>query len=68
MNQELNFDVGLHQEKIIVFCDSQGATYLTKDQVFHDKTKHINVRYHFICAKKRIEVKKIGTVSNPADM
>ncbi|GJS16673.1 retrotransposon protein, putative, ty1-copia subclass, partial [Tanacetum coccineum] len=31
-----------------IFCDSQSAIYLTKDQMFHERTKHIDVRYHFI--------------------
>ena len=38
-----------------------------KGSVFHDKTKHIDVRYHFFRTKKRIEVKKIGTTDNPVD-
>jgi len=41
-------DIGLLQEKAIVFCDSQSAICLSKDHVFHDKMKHIDVRYHFI--------------------
>ena len=32
-----------------LFCNSQSAIFLTKDQMFHEKTKHIDVRYHF-CA------------------
>ena len=31
-----------------VFCDNQSAIFLTKDQMFHDRTKHIDVRYHFV--------------------
>ena len=32
-----------------LFYDSQSAIFLTKDQMFHERTKHINVRYHFVC-------------------
>ncbi|GJX75491.1 transposable element [Tanacetum coccineum] len=39
-----------------------------KDQVYHDRTKHIDVRYHFIRSERRIKVKKIGTKDNPADV
>ncbi|KAG8491200.1 hypothetical protein CXB51_014356 [Gossypium anomalum] len=54
-----------------VFCDSQSAIFLTKDQMFHERTKHIDVRYHFvrdIIAHGDIVVSKISTHENPTDM
>jgi len=33
---------------ITIHCDSQSAIYLTKDQMFHQKIKNIDARYHFI--------------------
>ena len=27
-----------------LFCDSQSVIYLTKDQMFHERTKHIDVK------------------------
>ena len=33
---------------INLFCDSQNAIYLTKDQMFHERTKHIDVKYHYV--------------------
>ena len=33
---------------INLFCDNQSAIYLTKDQMFHERTKHIDVKYHYI--------------------
>ena len=47
-----------------VFCDSQSAIFLTKDQMFHERTKHIDVRYHFvrdIIAQDDIVVCKVST-------
>ena len=61
-------DLSLHQGVTTVFCDSQSAIYLTNHQMYHERTKHIDVRYHFIQEIKVIKVKKIGTTSNPADM
>ena len=49
-----------------MFCDSQSAIHLMKHQTYHERTKHIDVRYHFIREIKFI--KKIGTADNPADM
>ncbi|KAG8482954.1 hypothetical protein CXB51_021884 [Gossypium anomalum] len=54
-----------------VFCDSQSVIFLTKDQMFHERTKHIDVRYHFvrdIIARGDIVLSKISTHENPADM
>ncbi|GJR02021.1 hypothetical protein Tco_0525005 [Tanacetum coccineum] len=61
-------DFGFPQDQAIVFCDSMSAICLAKDQVYHDWTKHIDVRYHFIRTERRIKVKKIGTEDNPADV
>ncbi|KAG8498774.1 hypothetical protein CXB51_005214 [Gossypium anomalum] len=41
---ELNEDLQIST----IFCDSQSAIFLTKDQMFHKRTKHIDVRYHFV--------------------
>ena len=46
-------------------------TSLTKDQMYHERTKHIDVRYHFIrglVADGDVKVCKISTHDNPADM
>src|SRR4051812_18577006 len=54
-----------------LFCDNQSAIYLTKDQMFHERTKHIDVKYHYIrdvVAQGEIKVCKISTHDNPADM
>ncbi|KAG8472574.1 hypothetical protein CXB51_034372 [Gossypium anomalum] len=64
---ELNEDLQIST----VFCDSQSAIFLTKDQMFHERTKHIDVRYHFvrdIIARGDIVLSKISTHENPADM
>ena len=32
----------------VLFCDNQSAIELTKDHQYHARTKHIDIRYHFI--------------------
>jgi hypothetical protein len=64
-------DLGLQQDDTVVFCDSQSAIHLTKNQMYHERTKHIDVRYHFlreVVTQGDITVKKIATAENPADM
>ena len=30
------------------YCDNQSCTKLTENPVFHDRSKHIEIKYHFI--------------------
>ncbi|KAG8497200.1 hypothetical protein CXB51_008576 [Gossypium anomalum] len=63
--------LGLVQEHINVYCDSQSAIHLAKNQVYHARTKHIDVRFHFvreIIDEGKICLQKIKTADNPADM
>ena len=64
---------GLSEELQVstMYCDSQSAIFLTKDQMFHERTKYIDVRYHFVrdvIARGDIVVSKVSTHDNPADM
>jgi len=61
-------DLGLHQGETTVFCDSQSAIHLTKHQMYLERIKHIDVRYHFIREIKVIKIKKIGTTDNPSNI
>jgi hypothetical protein len=40
------FDLEL--EATCIWCDNQSCVKLTKNLVFHDKFKHIKIRYHYI--------------------
>ena len=41
-------DLGLQQVLTIVYFNSQSVIHLTKNQMFYEKTKHVDVRMHFI--------------------
>ena len=59
------------EQGIVIYCDSQSAIHLTKNQMFHDRTKHIDIRYHFVrdvISGGDIVIKKINTADNPADI
>jgi len=42
-------DFGLKISKVPLLCDNTSAINLTKDHVQHSRTKHIEIRHHFIC-------------------
>lgn len=59
------------KKELILFYNSQSATYFTNDQMFHVCTKHIDDCYHFVCdifLNGDICIKKITTLENPIDM
>ena len=62
---------GLSQQIPIVYCDSQSAIHLAKNLVYHERTKHIDIRLHFIreCVNDNtVAVQKLATAENPTDM
>ena len=64
-------DLGIRTGVPTLHSDSMSATQLARNPVFHAKTKHIEVRYHFIrevLEDKCIELVKVHTNDNPADM
>lgn len=64
-------DLGIIQSRVTVHCDSQSAIHLANHQTYHERTKHIDVRYHFVrdvIDSKKVKVQKIATEDNPADM
>lgn len=63
-------ELGLTQEQVIVYCDNQSAIHLTKHQVYHERSKHIDVKLHFIkdnISKGEVKLEKISTLDNPGD-
>lgn len=64
-------ELGVPQDVIKVYCDSHSAICLTKNDMYQFKTKHIDIKYHFIrdiVAEGKIKVDKIHTDEDPADM
>jgi len=46
--QRLLDDLGIYQDLLKINFDSMSAIYLAKNQVYHARTKHIDVRFHFV--------------------
>ncbi|GJR38824.1 putative ribonuclease H-like domain-containing protein [Tanacetum coccineum] len=68
-NQMLDYGFNFMNTKI--YIDNESTICIVKNPVFHSKTKHIEIRHHFIRdshEKKLIQVIKIHTDQNVADL
>ncbi|GJY17429.1 putative ribonuclease H-like domain-containing protein, partial [Tanacetum coccineum] len=68
-NQMLDYEYNFMNTKI--FIDNESTIYTVKNLVFHSKTKHIEIRHHFIRdsnKKKLIQKIKIHIDPNVADL
>jgi hypothetical protein len=55
----------------MLWCDNLGATFLSANPVFHARTKHVEVDYHFVCdriAKREIQVRFISSKDQLANV
>ena len=46
------------QEAPVIFEDNQGAIAAAHNPVFHRRTKHIQIRYHYVCEAVAEEIIK----------
>ncbi|GJS38075.1 retrovirus-related pol polyprotein from transposon TNT 1-94 [Tanacetum coccineum] len=50
--QALLNELGIHSSSTpILWCDNLGATYLSANPIFHARTKHVEIYYHFVREK-----------------
>jgi hypothetical protein len=61
------FDLEL--EPTLIHCDNQSCVKLTENPVFHDRSKHIEIKYHYIRDMvQRVELQYISTDEQIADI
>nr|GFA62438.1 putative ribonuclease H-like domain-containing protein [Tanacetum cinerariifolium] len=69
--QNQMLDYGLNFMKTKIYIDNESIICVVKSLVYHSKTKHIEIRHHFIrdsYEKRLIQVIKIHTDHNVADL
>ncbi|GJU18899.1 retrovirus-related pol polyprotein from transposon TNT 1-94 [Tanacetum coccineum] len=70
MKQAL-IDYGIRLDNIPIMCDNKGAIDLSKNPVQHSRTKHIEIRHHFLrdnVQKGNISLEKVSSEDNIADI
>ncbi|GJZ53927.1 putative reverse transcriptase, RNA-dependent DNA polymerase [Tanacetum coccineum] len=69
--QHQMLDYGFNFMFTKIYIDNESTIFIVKNPVFHSKTKHIEIRHHFIrdsYEKKLLQVIKIHTDHNVADL
>ncbi|GKC79531.1 hypothetical protein Tco_1130305 [Tanacetum coccineum] len=64
-------DYGIRLDDIPITCDNKGAIDLSKNPVQHSRTKHIEIRHHFLrknVQKGNISIEKVSSEDNIADI
>jgi hypothetical protein len=70
MRQTLR-DYGYKLSKVPLLCDSESAICMADNPVEHSRTKHINIRYHFLRdhqQKGDIEIAYVNTQNELTDI
>jgi hypothetical protein len=70
MKQTLR-DFGCEFNRILLLCDNESSIKLAKNPMQHSRTKHIDIRHHFLRgheAKGDIELRHVNTKNQLADV
>eukprot|EP00253_Pinus_taeda_P030094 PITA_30094 len=64
-------EFGRLQDNIKLFCDSQSVIHLAKNPAYRSKSKHIQIKYHFVrhvITERGVSLEKVHTKENCANM
>ena len=66
-----DMNIDLHVHDFTLNCDNQGLISLSKNPVHHQRSKHIDIRYHFVgdeISNGLMKVQYVPSEENPADV
>ncbi|GKD24990.1 hypothetical protein Tco_1231204 [Tanacetum coccineum] len=69
--KQVLIDYGIRLDDVPIMCDNKGAIDLSKNPVQHSRTKHIEIRHHFLrdnVQKGNISIEKVASEDNITDI
>ncbi|GJS50493.1 hypothetical protein Tco_0623855 [Tanacetum coccineum] len=69
--KQAHVDYDIKLDDVPVLCDNKGAIDLSKNPIFHSRTKHIEIRHHFLrdnVQKGNISIDKVSFEYNIVDI
>jgi len=70
--RKLLADLSGHQVDVtVIFCDNQSCVKLSENSVFHDRSKHIDMKYHYIrdiVQKGGVKLQYVSTEAQGGDI
>jgi hypothetical protein len=69
--QNIFLELGMHLGPILIYADNQGSIFIGSNPVQEICTKHIDVKYHYVCeciVVKKIVLYHVSTEDNTADI
>ena len=64
-------DYGFEMERLTIYCDNTSAINISKNPVQHSRTKHIDIRHHFIrelVERNALTLEYVETANQLADI
>lgn len=64
-------EIKLLQGQVVIYLNNQSTIHLCRNPVYHEKTKHVDIKYHFVkdqATKENIKIEKVSTKDNPANI
>jgi hypothetical protein len=58
-------------EPTVIYCDNRSCIKLSENPVFHERSKHIEMRYHYVrdmVQKNILNIQYVPTVEQTADI
>jgi hypothetical protein len=69
--KQLLSEIGINMDRIVMYGDNQGALALAQNPIKRERTKHVDIKFHYIRSQVEtgiLNLKYVKSNSNVADI